>query len=189
MASSAPMDKSDEMPEGDQSPEKTGVPAAGDPWWRQWFGPGVAATIISALVIALVTVGVTGFNSLKGDIRDLKLDIAASETRVREDMKAFRTEVKGDLAGLRTEGKADMKDFRTEVKGDLAGLRMEVKGDMKDFRTEVKGDLVNLRTEVKGDMKDFRAEVKADLADLRADNRVLNDKLDRVLEVVLAGKS
>ena len=178
MASSAPMDKSDEMPEGDQSPEKTGVPAAGDPWWRQWFGPGVAATIISALVIALVTVGVAGFNSLKGDIRDLKLDITASETRVREDMKAFRTEVKGD-----------MKDFRTEVKGDLAGLRTEVKGDMKDFRTEVKADLVNLRTEVKGDMKDFRAEVKADLADLRADNRVLNDKLDRVLEVVLAGKS
>ena len=178
MASSAPMDKSDKMPEGDQSPEKTGVPAAGDPWWRQWFGPGVAATIISALVIALVTVGVTGFNSLKGDIRDLKLDITASETRVREDMKAFRTEVKGD-----------MKDFRTEVKGDLAGLRTEVKGDMKDFRTEVKADLVNLRTEVKGDMKDFRAEVKADLADLRADNRVLNDKLDRVLEVVLAGKS
>ena len=200
MASSAPMDKSDEMPEGDQSPEKTGVPAAGDPWWRQWFGPGVAATIISALVIALVTVGVTGFNSLKGDIRDLKLDITASETRVREDMKAFRTEVKGDmkdfrtevkgdLAGLRTEVKGDMKDFRTEVKADLVNLRTEVKGDMKDFRTEVKADLVNLRTEVKGDMKDFRAEVKADLADLRAGNRVLNDKLDRVLEVVLAGKS
>ncbi len=161
------MDKSDEMPEGGQSPEKTGAPAAGDPWWRQWFGPGVAATIISALVIALVTVGVAGFNSLKGDIRDLKLDITASETRVREDMK----------------------DFRTEVKGGLADLRAEVKGDMKDFRTEIKGGLVGLRAEVKGDMKDFRTEIKGDLADLRAYNQVLNDKLDRVLEVVLAGKS
>ena len=189
MASSAPMDKSDEVPEGGQSPEKTGVPAAGDPWWRQWFGPGVAATIISALVIALVTVGVAGFNSLKGDIRDLKLDITASETRVREDMKVSRTEVKADLASLRTEVKEGMKDFRTEVKGDLASLRTEAKGDMKDFRTEVKGDLASLRTEVKGDMKDFRAEVKGDLADLRAYNQVLNDKLDRVLEVVLAGKS
>ena len=167
MASSAPMDKPDEMPEAGRSREKTGVPAAGDPWWRQWFGPAVAATIISALVIALVTVGVTGFNSLKGDIRDLKLDITASETRVREDVKAFRTEIKGDLADLRTEVKADMKDFRTEVKGDLAGLG----------------------TEFKGDMKDFRAEVKADLAGLREDNRVLNDKLDRVLEVFLAGTS
>ena len=178
MASSTPMDKSDEMPEAGRSREKTGVPPAGDPWWRQWFGPAVAATIISALVIALVTVGVTGFNSLKGDIRDLKLDITASETRVREDMKAFRTEVKGDLADLRTEVKADMKDFRAEVKAD-----------MKDFRTEVKGDLAGLGTEFKGDMKDFRAEVKADLAGLREDNRALNDKLDRVLEVFLAGTS
>ena len=189
MASSTPMDKSDEMPEEGRSPEKTGVPAAGDPWWRQWFGPAVAATIISALVIALVTVGMTGFNSLKGDIRDLKLDITASETRVREDMKAFRTEVKGDLADLRTEVKADMKDFRAEVKADMKDFRTEVKADMKDFRTEVKGDLAGLGTEFKGDMKDFRAEVKADLAGLREDNRALNDKLDRVLEVFLAGTS
>ena len=194
------MDKSDEMAEGDQSPEKTGLPAAGDPWWRQWFGPAVAATVISALVIALVTVGVTGFNSLKGDVRDLKLDITASETRVREDVKAFRAEVKEDLAGLRTESKEDMKAFRAEVKGDLAGLgtefkedmkvfRAEVKEDMKDFKTEIKGDLAGLRTEFKEDMKDFRTEIKGDLADLRADNRALNDKLDRVLEVVLAGQS
>ena len=156
MASSAPMDKSDEMPEGDQSPETTGLPAAGDPWWRQWFGPAVAATIISALVIALATVGGTGFNSLKGDVRDLKLDITASETRVREDVKAFRAEVKDDLAGLRTDSKEEMKVFRAEVKED---------------------------------MKEFRTEVKADLAGLRAENRALNDKLDRILEVVLAGQS
>ena len=183
------MDKSDEMPEEGRSPEKTGVPPAGDPWWRQWFGPAVAATIISALVIALVTVGVTGFNSLKGDIRDLKLDITASETRVREDVKAFRTEVKGDLADLRTEVKGDLASLRTEFKGDMKDFRTEVKADMKDFRTEVKGDLAGLGTEVKGDMKDFRAEVKADLADLREDNRALNDKLDRVLDVLLAGTS
>ena len=189
MASSTPVDKSDQMPEEGQSPQKTGVPTAGDPWWRQWFGPGVAATIISALVIALVTVGVAGFNPLKGDIRDLTLDITASETRVREDMKAFRTDVKGDLANLRTEFKDDMKTFRTDVKGDLADLRTEFKDDMKTFRAEVKGDLVGLRAEFKADMNDFRTDVKADLADLRADNRALNDKLDRVLEVVLTGQS
>ena len=149
------------------SPPETGVPAGGEPWWRQWFGPGVAATIISALVIALVTVGVAGFNSLKGDIRDLKLDNMASETRLREDMK----------------------DFRAEVKEDFTDLRAEIKGDMKDFRTEVKGDFADLKAEIKGDFVDFRADLRADLADLRADNRALNDKLDRVLEVFLAGKS
>ena len=69
-----------------------------EPWWRQWLGPGVAATIISALIIALVTVGVAGFNSLKSDMRDmgamlgqqiemLKLDTMASETRLRQDIK------------------------------------------------------------------------------------------------------
>ena len=86
-----------------------------EPWWRQWLGPGVAATIISALIIALVTVGVAGFNSLKGDMRDLKsdmrdlksdmrdmgamlgqqiemlkLDTMASETRLRQDIKELR---------------------------------------------------------------------------------------------------
>ena len=69
----------------------------------------MAATIISALLIALVTVGVAGFNPLKadnrnlgimlkGDMRDLgvmvgqqiemvRLDNMATETRLREDMK------------------------------------------------------------------------------------------------------
>ena len=154
------------MPEEDRSSE-TGVPAAGEGWWRQWFGPGVAATIISALVIALVTVGVAGFNSLKGDIRDLKLDNMATETRLREDMKDFRAEVKADLAG-----------FRVEVKADLAGFRAEVKADLEDLRADSRADLA-----------DLRADSRADLADLRADNRALSDKLDRVLEIFLAGKS
>jgi len=42
------------------------------------IGAWGAATIISALIIALVTVGVAGFNSLKGDMRNLKSDIAIS---------------------------------------------------------------------------------------------------------------
>ncbi|KKZ11231.1 MAG: hypothetical protein TE42_08335 [Candidatus Synechococcus spongiarum SP3] len=62
----------------------------------------------------------------------------------------------------------------------LSGIRV-----MKDFRTEVKRDLAS----VSADVKDFKAEVKGDLADLRADNRALNDRLDQLLEVFLAGKS
>ena len=49
---------------------------------------------------------------------------------------------------------------------------------MNEFTAEVKAGLVALRTEIKGDAED-----------LRADNRVLNDKLGRILEVFLAGKS
>jgi len=50
--------------------------------------------------------------------------------------------------------------------------------DMNEFTAEVKAGLAALRTEIKGDAED-----------LRADNRVLNDKLGRILEVFLAGKS
>ena len=108
------MDNSDGMPEENQSPE-TGVPAGGEPWWRQWFGPGVAQPpSFSALVIALVTVGVAGFNSLKGDIRDLKLDNMASETRLREDMKDFRAEVKEDFTDLRADLRGDLADLRAD---------------------------------------------------------------------------
>ncbi|MXW12739.1 MAG: hypothetical protein F4Z73_07780 [Synechococcus sp. SB0668_bin_13] len=109
------MTKSDATPEEDQPATTGGVPSVEEPWWRQWLGPGVAATIISALIIALVTVGVAGFNSLKGDMRDLKsdmrdlksdmrdmgamlgqqiemlkLDTMASETRLRQDIKELR---------------------------------------------------------------------------------------------------
>lgn len=115
MTSSPPMTKSDATPEEDQPATTGGVPSVEEPWWRQWLGPGVAATIISALIIALVTVGVAGFNSLKGDMRDLKsdmrdlksdmrdmgamlgqqiemlkLDTMASETRLRQDIKELR---------------------------------------------------------------------------------------------------
>ena len=159
MTSTTPMDKADGPTEEDQSPEK-GVPAGGEPWWRPWLGPAVAATIISTLLIALVMVGVTAFNSLKGDVRDLSLDIRTSETRLREDVKEFRLESKADLENLRT----------------------EIKGDMKEFRAEIKRDMADLKAETREDMKEFRAEVKAD-------NRVLNDKLDRLLEIVLMDKS
>lgn len=51
-------------------PEEAQAPPARDPWWRQWLEPAVAVAMITALVIALVTVGVAGFQSLKSDIRD-----------------------------------------------------------------------------------------------------------------------
>ena len=129
------MANSDATPEEDQPPTRV-VPPAGEPWWRPWLGPGVAATIISALLIALVTVGVAGFNPLKadnrnlgimlkGDMRDLgvmvgqqiemvRLDNMATETRLREDMKDFRIEVKGGI-----------KDFKEEIKEDLADLKAD----------------------------------------------------------------
>lgn len=101
-----------------------------EPWWRQWLGPGVAATIISALIIALVTVGVAGFNSLKGDMRDLK---------------------------------SDMRDM-----GAMLGQQIEM---------------------LKLDTMASETRLRQDIKELRADNRALNDKLDRLLESFLAART
>ena len=73
MTSSPPITKSE-----DQGPPTR------DPWWRQWLEPAVAGAIITALVIALVSVGVAGFQSLKGDMRDM-------EARLSEEITAVET--------------------------------------------------------------------------------------------------
>ena len=137
MTSSPPLTKS----------ENQGPPAR-DPWWRQWLEPAVAAAIITALMIALVSVGVAGFQSLKGDMRDMEArlskDITAVETRLSKDIIAVETRLSEAIAASEARQREGLKDF-------------------------------------KQDLKDFKAEV-------RADNRALNDKLDRVLESLPATK-
>ena len=115
-----------------------------EPWWRQWLGPGVAATIISALIIALVTVSVAGFNSLKGDMRDLKSDMR---------------DLKSDMRDL----KSDMRDM-----GAMLGQQIEM---------------------LKLDTMASETRLRQDIKELRADNRALNDKLDRLLESFLAART
>ena len=62
-------------------------------------------------MIALVSVGVAGFQSLKDDMRDMKVRLstatAASEARQREGMKDF---------------KPDLKAFKAEIKADNRAL-------------------------------------------------------------------
>jgi len=71
---------------------------ARDPWWRQWGEPAIASPIITALVIALVSIGVVGFQSLKGDIRDtearLREEIRASEARLTEEISKRRENIR-----------------------------------------------------------------------------------------------
>ena len=138
------MTKSDATPEEDQPATTGGVPSVEEPWWRQWLGPGVAATIISALIIALVTVSVAGFNSLKGDMRDLKSDMS---------------DLKSDMRDL----KSDMRDM-----GAMLGQQIEM---------------------LKLDTMASETRLRQDIKELRADNRALNDKLDRLLESFLAART
>ena len=141
-------------------------PPARVPWWRQWLEPAVAAAIITALVIALVSVGVAGFQSLKGDMRDmearLSTDIIAVETRLSKAIVATETRLTQKIE----EVKMDAIATETRLSEALAASEARQQEGLKDF---------------KQDLKDFKAEV-------RADNRALNDKLDRVLESLPAAK-
>ena len=49
----------------------------------------MAVAMVTALVIALVTVGVAGFQSLKSDIRD-------AETRLSQQMDGVKLDLKAD---------------------------------------------------------------------------------------------
>ena len=97
MTSSSPVSKSDE-----------GVPPKREPWWRRWLEPVVAGAVISSLLLSLVTVGVVGFQSLKGDLRDV-------DARLRADMKEFRSEVKEDIKELKAEVKADNRALNEKL--------------------------------------------------------------------------
>ncbi|MCY4173052.1 MAG: hypothetical protein OXF25_03105 [Cyanobacteria bacterium MAG CAR3_bin_5] len=61
--------------------------------WRQWREYAIASPIVTALVIALVSIGVVGFQSLKGDIRN-------TEARLREEIQASEARQRGDIRAL-----------------------------------------------------------------------------------------
>ena len=104
MTSSPPLTKS----------ENQGPPAR-DPWWRQWLEPAVAAAIITTLVIALVSIAVAGFQSLKGDMRDM-------EARLSEDIIAVETRLTKAIAASEARQREDLKDFKAEIKADNRAL-------------------------------------------------------------------
>ena len=154
--------------------------------------PAVAGAIIAALVIALVSVGVAGFQSLKGDMRDMEARLTQKIEAVRMDAIATETRLTKAIAASEARQREDLKDFKAETKEDLSDFKAEIKEDLSNFKAEAKEDLDNFKAEIKKDMKDFKVEIKADLnnfkADIKADNRALNDKLDRVLESLPATK-
>ena len=102
MTSSPPISKSEER----------------EPWWRRWLEPVVVVTIISALLVALVTVGMMAFQSLKGDLRDvdanLRQTITATDIRLREAIAASETRLRDEMTEFKAEVRAGMKDLKAD---------------------------------------------------------------------------
>ena len=61
------------------------------------------------------------------------------------------------------------------------GLRQEIHG----VRQEIRATEASLRSDFKADIQAAESRLRADISELRADNRALNQKLDRVLESLL----
>ena len=154
------------------------IPVRQKPWWRRWLEPIVPVTIIIALLTALVTSGVAVFQSVKGDINTaearLHEEVRISEARLYKEIQAsegrLHEEIQASEARLSEEIQAS--EARQNKRTD------EVKEEIKDLRVEIK----DLRTELKQDNAELRAEFKADMS-------AMDNKLDQVLEVLLADKS
>ena len=138
--------------------------------WRRWLEPILVATIIVALLTALVSGGVAMFQSVKDDLRSVRNDIVAAETRL--DERIDRVSARIDRVGTRIE--ASEVKLREEIQASEARQNKridEVKAEIKDVRTEI---------------KDVRTELKQDNAERKADRMAMNNKLDRVLEALPA---
>ncbi|KKZ11682.1 MAG: hypothetical protein TE42_07275 [Candidatus Synechococcus spongiarum SP3] len=165
MTSSTPESKTSSTPESNANADEQfparDAPSAGPPLWRRrWFEPIVVAAIIVALVVALV-MGVTSmFESVKEEIGFVKGDLNAAEIRLREEIQASEARLNKQIAEVKTDFKTETTELRAEVK--------ELRGDFKDLRAE------------------FKAEMSQNSAELRADNKIMGDKLDRLLEVLAA---
>ena len=120
----------------DQAPPTPQPSSARDTWWHEWLAPSVVSAVITALLIALISIGVAGFQSVKGDIRDteirlnqqiaaVKMDIVASEARLNQQVDV----VKADIVASEARQRADMKDLKAELKADMKDLKVELKAD------------------------------------------------------------
>jgi len=128
-------------------------------------------------------------------IDDLREEIKANEARQREEMKQFREAMKASEDRHQQEIKAnevrqreEMKQFREAMKANEARQREEMKQfreEMKEIRADMKANEVRQQQE----MREFREEMKeirAELAEIKANNRVMNEKLDRLTEAAMA---
>lgn len=193
MTSGTPTSKSEQQTPAVAAPVG---PKPEKPWWRRWMEPILAVTIIAALLTALVTGGVVAFQSLKGDIH-------ASEARVSARIDRLAVRIGTVEASLREDIRAVEANLREEVKTVEASLHEDIQaGEARQNQRilELKEDIQasearqNQRiVELKEDIQASEArqnqridELRQDNAELKADLRVMDNKLDRVLEALPA---
>ena len=184
MASSTPTSKP-----GQQTPAKAGsLPGRKMPWWQRWVEPILAVTIIAALLTALVTGGSMAFQSLKGDIQASEARISARidrlavrigtvEVRLHEEIQAGEARQSQQVVELKEE--IQVSEVRQNQRID------ELRQDNAEFKQELKEEVQASEARQNQRIDEAQEEVKGVKTELRA----MDNKLDRVLEALLAAKA
>ena len=124
--------------------------------------PGLSEWFAPSAFLAGLTLllGVQGkrIDELREDMKELRADLKASEARQQQEVKELRADLKASEARQQQEVK-------------------ELRADMKEIRSDLKASEARQQQ----GMMELRAELKAD-------NRVLAEKMDRLIEALLAVK-
>lgn len=126
------------------------------PWWRRWMEPILAVTIIAALLTALVTGGVVAFQSLKGDIHASEARVSARIDRLAVRIGTVETSLREEIQASEARQNQRILELKEEIQASEARQNQRID------------------------------ELRQDNAELKADLRVMDNKLDRVLEALPA---
>ena len=108
-----------------------------------------------------------------------RMETKAGEARLNQRMDEVKEEFQASEARIRDELKASEARIRDELKASEARVRDELKAS--EARQAQRTD--ELRADMNRQMADLRTDMNRQMADFRADNRVLGEKMDRLLEL------
>ena len=86
---------------------------------------------------------------------DLKGNIDAGFSEMRDELRAMRKEIRQDLTTWRAENREELKTWRTENREELQAWRAENREELKAERLETRKKF----DRVHGDMREIRAEL------------------------------
>lgn len=193
MTSGTPTSKSEQQTPAVAAPVG---PKPEKPWWRRWMEPILAVTIIAALLTALVTGGVVAFQSLKGDIHASEARVSARIDRLAVRIGTVEASLREDIRAVETNLREEVKTVEASLHEDIqAGEArqnqriLELKEDIQASEARQNQRIVELKEDIQASearQNQRIDELRQDNAELKADLRVMDNKLDRVLEALPA---
>ena len=166
------------------------------PWWRRWMEPILVVTIVAALLTALVTGGAVAFQSLKGDIHASEARVSARIDRLAVRIGTVEASLREDIRAVEASLREEIKTVEASLHEDIRASEarqnrriVELKEEIQASEARQNQQIVELKEEIQASearQNQRIDELRQDNAELKADLRVMDNKLDRVLEALLA---